>query len=305
MTAPPPLVTVFGSLHYDIMVEAHDRPRKGETVTGHAWHPKCGGKGGNQAVSAARAGVRAAMIGAVGDDDFGRALLDNLDRNGVDQRFVGVASGAGSGMSVAIFDDSGDYGAVIVSGSNLTLGEKDITEAAELIAQTAVLLLQNEVPEAANIAAARAVKAHGGRVVLNAAPARKLTAELIALTDIVIVNAIEAEFLAGVSVVDTLEGAAKAAGMLVGFYPAAIVTAGGEGVAYCDRDGQAFALLAMPVEVVSTHGAGDEFVGAFAAWLARGEPVEAALAAANAAAASLVATPERERGGLVQSEPAQ
>lgn len=305
MTAPPPLVTVFGSLHYDIMVEAPDRPRKGETVTGHAWHPKCGGKGGNQAVSAARAGVRAAMIGAVGDDDFGRALLDNLDRNGVDQRFVGVASGAGSGMSVAIFDDSGDYGAVIVSGSNLTLGEKDITEAAEPIAQTAVLLLQNEVPEAANIAAARAVKAHGGRVVLNAAPARKLTAELIALTDIVIVNAIEAEFLAGVSVVDTLEGAAKAAGMLVGFYPAAIVTAGGEGVAYRDRDGQAFALPAMPVEVVSTHGAGDEFVGAFAAWLARGEPVEAALAAANAAAASLVATPERERGGLDQSEPAQ
>ncbi|MER8700641.1 ribokinase [Mesorhizobium sp. M1273] len=305
MTASPPLVTVFGSLHYDIMVEAPDRPRKGETVTGHAWHPKCGGKGGNQAVSAARAGVRAAMIGAVGDDDFGRALLDNLDRNGVDQRFVGVASGAGSGMSVAIFDDSGDYGAVIVSGSNLTLGEKDITEAAEPIAQTAVLLLQNEVPEAANIAAARAVKAHGGRVVLNAAPARKLTAELIALTDIVIVNAIEAEFLAGVSVVDTLEGAAKAAGMLVGFYPAAIVTAGGEGVAYCDRDGQAFALPAMPVEVVSTHGAGDEFVGAFAAWLARGEPVEAALAAANAAAASLVATPERGRGGLDQSEPAQ
>ncbi|MER8546069.1 ribokinase [Mesorhizobium sp. M0684] len=305
MTASPPLVTVFGSLHYDIMVEAADRPRKGETVTGHSWHPKCGGKGGNQAVSAARAGVHAAMIGAVGDDDFGRALLDNLDRNGVDQRFVGVASGAGSGMSVAIFDDSGDYGAVIVSGSNLTLGEKDIIEAAELIAQTAVLLLQNEVPEAANIAAARAVKAHGGRVVLNAAPARKLTAELIALTDIVIVNAIEAEFLAGVPVVDTLEGAAKAAGILVGSYPAAIVTAGGEGVAYRDRDGQAFALPAMPVEVVSTHGAGDEFVGAFAAWLARGEPVEAALAAANAAAASLVATPERERGGLDQSEPAQ
>ncbi|MER9966875.1 ribokinase [Mesorhizobium sp. M0060] len=298
MTASPPLVTVFGSLHYDIMVEAPDRPRKGETVTGHAWHPKCGGKGGNQAVSAARAGVRAAMIGVVGDDDFGRALLDNLDRNGVDRRLVRVAFGGGSGMSVATFDDSGDYGAVIVSGSNLTLGEKDIAEAAELIAQTAVLLLQNEVPEAANIAAARAVKAHGGCVVLNAAPARKLSAELIALTDIVIVNAIEAEFLAGVPVVDTLEGAAKAAGMLVGFYPAAIVTAGGEGVAYRDRDGQAFALPAMPVKVISTHGAGDQFVGAFAAGLARGEPVEAALAAANTAAALLVATPERERGRL-------
>ncbi|WP_292092520.1 PfkB family carbohydrate kinase, partial [Mesorhizobium sp.] len=182
MTAP--LVTVFGSLHYDIMVEAPDRPRKGETVTGHAWQPKCGGKGGNQAVSVARAGVRSAMIGAVGDDDFGRALLGNLERCGVDSRFVRVAAGAGSGMSVAIFDDGGDYGAVIVSGSNLTLGQKDVAEATDVIAQTAVMLLQNEVPEAANIAAARAVKAHGGRVVLNAAPTRKLPGELIALTDI-------------------------------------------------------------------------------------------------------------------------
>ncbi|RWP56324.1 PfkB family carbohydrate kinase, partial [Mesorhizobium sp.] len=145
---------------------------------------------------------------------------------------------------------------------------------------------------------ARAVKAHGGRVVLNAAPARKLSGELIALTDIVIVNALEAEFLAGVAVVDTLEGAAEAARMLVDFYPAAIVTAGGEGVAYCDRDGQAFALSALPVKVVSTHGAGDEFVGAFAAGLARGHRVEAALAAANAAAALLVATPERQREAI-------
>ncbi|MEP6565788.1 MAG: PfkB family carbohydrate kinase, partial [Mesorhizobium sp.] len=176
-----PLVTVFGSLHYDIMVDAPDRPRKGETVTGHAWQPKCGGKGGNQAVAAARAGMRAAMIGAVGDDDFGAALLANLDRTGVDRRFVRVAAGASSGMSVAIFDSGGDYGAVIVSGSNLTLGGDDIAAAGEVVAQTAVLLLQNEVPEAANIAAARAVKAQGGRVVLNAAPARTLSAELIAL----------------------------------------------------------------------------------------------------------------------------
>ncbi|TIM62426.1 MAG: ribokinase, partial [Mesorhizobium sp.] len=116
-------------------------------------------------------------------------------------------------------------------------------------AQTAVLLLQNEVPEAANIAAARAVKAHGGRVVLNAAPARNLSGELIALIDIVIVNALEAEFLAGVAVVDTLEGAAKAARMLINLYPAAIVTAGGEGVAYCGRDGRAFARAALPVKV--------------------------------------------------------
>jgi ribokinase len=291
----PPLVTVFGSLHYDIMVDAPDRPRKGETVTGHAWHPKCGGKGGNQAVSAARAGVSAAMIGAVGDDDFGRALLANLDRARVDRRFVRVAAGAGSGMSVAIFDGGGDYGAVIVSGSNLTLGDGDIASASGMVAQTAVLLLQNEVPEAANIAAARAMKAQGGRVVLNAAPARKLSDDFLALVDILVVNAIEAEFLAGVAVVETLDGAAQAARRLVDLCPVAIVTAGGEGVACCARTGEAFALPAIPVKVVSTHGAGDEFVGALAAGLARGEAMRAAVTAANAASALLVSTPEAER----------
>lgn len=299
MTLPTtPLVTVFGSLHYDIMVDAPDRPRKGETVTGHAWHPKCGGKGGNQAVSAARAGVSAAMIGAVGDDDFGRALLANLDRAGVDRRFVRVASGTGSGMSVAIFDAGGDYGAVIVSGSNLTLGEADVTAASDVIARTAVLLLQNEVPEAANIAAARAVKAKGGRVVFNAAPARKLSDDFLALVDILVVNAIEAEFLAGVAVVETLDGAAQAARRLVDLCPVAIVTAGGEGVACCERTGAAFALPAVPVKLVSTHGAGDEFVGALAAGLAGGDAMRAAVTAANAASALLVSTPEAERQGI-------
>ncbi|MER8371260.1 ribokinase [Mesorhizobium sp. M1338] len=294
----PPLVTVFGSLHYDIMVDAPDRPRKGETVTGHAWHPKCGGKGGNQAVSAARAGVRAAMIGAVGDDDFGRALLANLDRASVDRRFVRVAAGAGSGMSVAIFDQGGDYGAVIVSGSNLTLGDADIAAASEMMSQTAVLLLQNEVPEAANIAAARVVKAQGGRVVLNAAPARKLSGDLIAMVDILVVNAIEAEFLASTAVVETLDGASQAARLLADLCSVAIVTAGGEGVACCDRAGEAFALPAIPVKVVSTHGAGDEFVGALAAGLARGRTPRAAVTAANAASALLVSTPEAERDGI-------
>ena len=188
-------------------------------------------------------------------------------------------------MSVAIFDAGGDYGAVIVSGSNLTLGEEDVAAASEMIAQTAVLLLQNEVPEAANIAAARAAKAQGGRVVLNAAPARKLSGDLIALVDILVVNAIEAEFLAGMAVVETLDGAAQAARLLVDLCPVVIVTAGGEGVACCDWDGEAFALPAIPVKLVSTHGAGDEFVGALAAALARGEGMRAAVTAANAASA--------------------
>ncbi|PYE22294.1 pfkB family carbohydrate kinase [Rhizobium sp. PP-CC-3A-592] len=138
---PSPLVTVFGSLHYDIAVMGPSRPRKGETVTGTSWHPKSGGKGGNQAVSAARTGIATSMIGAVADDDFGRFLLANLERKGVDHTYVRRDASQSTGMSVAIFDDEGDYGAVIVSGSNLTLGEADVIGAREVLSKTTLLVL--------------------------------------------------------------------------------------------------------------------------------------------------------------------
>ena len=291
MTSPSPSVVVFGSLHYDIMVQGPARPRKGETVTGDSWHPKCGGKGGNQAVSAARTGIRSVMVGAVANDDFGHALTENLARNNVDHRFVKTVSGVGSGMSVAIFDSEGDYGAVIVSGSNLTLGEPDVDAASEAFAEGAVLVLQNEVPDHANVAAAKAMKSVGGSVILNAAPARSLSPELEGLVDVLVVNAIEAEQLAALAVVDTLTGAEEAAKLLAARFPTVVVTAGGEGVACATAPGEAFSMEAIEVKLVSTHGAGDEFTGVLAAELARARDIRSALDAANRAAAVLVSTP--------------
>lgn len=288
MSNASPTVVVLGSLHYDIMVEGPGRPRKGETVTGTAWHPKCGGKGGNQAVSAAKTGIATEMIGAVADDTFGQALVENLARHHVGHRFIRHVEGVGSGMSVAIFDSDGDYGAVIVSGANLALGAADVAAAASLFDGAAVLVLQNEVPDAANVAAARAMKSSGGRVILNAAPARPLSSDLAALVDILVVNAIEAEAIAEVPVVDTLDGAMAAARILARRFPVAVVTAGGEGVACATTDDAEIALPAIPITVVSTHGAGDEFVGVLAADLARGSPLPEALDAANRAAALLV-----------------
>lgn len=290
-----PIVTVLGSLHYDITVVAPDRPRKGETLVGQSWRPKCGGKGGNQAVAAARAGARVAMVSAVGDDLFGSILLANLDRSGVDRRFVRVESGLGSGMSVAIFDREGDYGAIIVSGANLALSDSDVIAAHELLLDTAVLVLQNEVPEAANAAAARAVRDAGGIVLLNAAPARAMPEELVAAVDILIVNAIEAEMLGSGQVVNSLEDAMTASQHLLGLCAAVIVTAGKDGVAFANQAGDRVSLPAEEVFVASTHGAGDAFVGTLAAALARGEGIEGALQAANRAAALLVATPEADR----------
>ncbi|MBX4995975.1 ribokinase [Rhizobium binae] len=290
-----PLVTVFGSLHYDIAVMGPARPRKGETVTGSSWHPKSGGKGGNQAVSSARTGVATAMIGAVADDDFGRFLITNLARKNVDHTFVRRDGSQSTGMSVAIFDAEGDYGAVIVSGSNLTLGDGDVAAAQVLLDRTTLLVLQSEIPDAANVAAARAVKRGGGRVLINAAPARPLSFDLQPLIDILVVNAIEAEMLSGVPVVETLDGALEAARKLVNVFPEVVVTAGGDGVAFADRQGHEILIEAVKIVVESTHGAGDEFIGVLAAEIASGKTMNSALRKANIAAAKLVSTPEKDR----------
>jgi ribokinase len=289
------LVTVFGSLHYDIAVMGPARPRKGETVTGTSWHPKSGGKGGNQAVSSARTGIATSMIGAVADDEFGRFLIANLDRKNVDHTFVRRSASQSTGMSVAIFDAEGDYGAVIVSGSNLTLGDGDVAAARDLLDRTTLLVLQSEIPDAANVAAARAVKRAGGRVLINAAPARPLSADLQQFIDIIVVNAIEAEMLAGVPVVESLDGALEAAKALAHVFPEVVVTAGGCGVAYANRHGDEVARAAVKVEVQSTHGAGDEFIGVLAAEIALGTAMDVALRRANQAAAKLVSTAESNR----------
>lgn len=282
MPAPSPVVLVAGSLHHDIMIEAPHLPRVDETAVGRRWYPKFGGKGGNQAVAAAAAGVAARMAGAVGRDGFGAFLVAALDAGGVDRRFVHEVDGVGSGMSVAVVEDGGDYAATIVSGANLHL-DPALFDVAALWDGVAVLVLQNEVPEEANLAAARAARARGVPVVLNAAPARGLPPALEGLVDVLVVNAVEAAMMQAGEVTD-LASAAAAAGVLAARFRAVVVTAGGKGLAARAGDA-AFAVPAERVAVVSTHGAGDCFTGTLAAELARGAGLEPACRAASAAAA--------------------
>ncbi|WP_419728973.1 ribokinase [Lichenicola sp.] len=285
-------IVVVGSLHYDIIVDAAARPRKGETVTGRSLNRKCGGKGGNQAVAASRAGVATAFVGAVGDDPFGDALVSGLAKAGVDHSDVVAHPDVSSGTSIAIFDDEGDYGAVIVSGSNLLITPGQLRP--DLFGTDRILVLQNEIPEAINAQAARSARAHGMTVILNAAPARPFTTDLADFVDVLVVNAIEAEMLGG-GTVDGLAQASHAARILCERFPAVVVTAGGDGVAYVDRKGGHHEIAAIPITVRSTHGAGDSFVGTLAAAISRGELMKPALEHANIVAAQLVATPEAER----------
>jgi ribokinase len=288
-------ILVAGALHLDVIVEAPRLPLPDETLAGRAVAYRFGGKGGNQAVAAARMGARVAMAGRVGQDDFAAPILAALDAAGVDRAQVRQVPGA-SGMSVAIVEDGGSYGAVIVSGVNLTIDPGEIT----LPAEPCLLLLQNEIPEPVNRAlAARA--GPGTQVILNAAPARAVAPDLLARCDLVVVNRVEAAQLTGADP-EALNPAAAAARLLAQGPRAVIVTLGGAGLVARTAAGAGFALPAHRVPVVSTHGAGDAFLGALAAALAGGAALEPAARLATATAALHVSRPPDARAAITPAE---
>jgi ribokinase len=281
-------VAAVGSLHLDIMVAAPRLPGRDETLIGSAWHYKCGGKGGNQAVAAARFGARTAFGGQTGRDDFGQRLRANLTEAGVDITHVGFDPEHGSGMSVAISEASGEYGAVVVSGANLTIDAASVATRWASLWQAKVLLLQNEIPEAVSHAAAQQARARAARVILNAAPARAMSPAFLDLVDVLVVNRVEAAMLSGEDDPERALAALHAPARDV------VLTRGGEGLIGMTRDGKRFAIAALPVTLISSHGAGDCFCGALAARLAAGDALEAACDFASTAAGLFVSTPEAD-----------
>ena len=295
MGAPSFDVIVCGSLHLDIMLFAPSLPRPDETVVGSRWERQCGGKGGNQAVMAARAGARTAMIGRVGADEFGERLRENLLNAGVDACAVSIDPGVGSGMSAAIVRGDGEYGAVIVSGSNLRIEPAAVARQWSDLGGAKVLVLQNEIPEPVILAAARAARAFGALVVLNAAPARAMSSALMDCVDVLVVNRVEAEMLGGAPVSDA-QSALAALAAVKDLHGSVIVTLGGDGLVVRTSGGAPELIAPKRVKVVSSHGAGDCFVGALSAHLARGANVMEAADLANAAAATHVSDPARVVG---------
>ncbi|WP_432371681.1 PfkB family carbohydrate kinase [Pantoea allii] len=283
-------IAVTGSLHYDIMLDAHHRPEKGETVMGNACHYKFGGKGGNQAIAAANAGADVRFIGAVGADQQGAFLLNTLRQAGVNTDSVATIKDVPSGMSVAITDAEGDYGAVVVSNANQHIAAEPFMQAG-FWQDVSMLVLQNEVPEAVNLAAAQAARQQRIPVCINAAPARQLSAEFERCVDLLVVNAVEARDMSGVAVTDLLS-ARQAAEQLASRFSRVVVTAGEHGVAFSEA-GETHSLPARQITLVSTHGAGDCFMGVLCKALNDGNDLAHAVATANDAAAEHVSRPIR------------
>ena len=275
-------VAVVGSLTLDIVVDAQRLPERHETLFGSSWRYKCGGRGGNQAIAAARSGARTAFGGQIGKDDFGDRLRANLAAARVDITHLDLDPLHGSGMSVAVNEATGDYGAVVVSGANLTINAQAIAARWDRLWHGKVLLLQNEIPEVVSRTAARLARENGATIILNAAPARELTPGFLNLVDVLVVNRAEARMLSGAEDHDRALAALHAPKRDV------VITRGADGLLMMTRKGARVEIPALPVKLVSGHGAGDCFCGALAARLAAGDDIEFACRFATAAAGRFV-----------------
>ena len=285
-------VLVVGSLHLDVVATAPHLPARDETVVGETVELVCGGKGGNQAVAASRHGARTTMLGRVGRDPFAVSLVENLRRAGVDTSLIQHDEGAMSGFSVAIVGADGEYGAVVVSAANRTLSPHGFA----FPESAAILVLQNEVPEAVNRAVAAEARDNNATVVLNAAPMRPMAPELMRLTDLLIVNRVEAEELFATPIHTAGDALEVAQRPPTGVAGEVIVTLGSDGLVHRDLAGSVRHHAVRRVPVLSAHGAGDVFVGALCARMAARAEMEEAIAYAQAAAARFVSTPIRDRG---------
>ncbi len=250
-------VLVIGSINMDLVVAAPQFPAPGETILGERFSTFAGGKGANQAVAAARLGAQVTMIGCVGDDAFGRDLLAQLAREGVDTRHVRVRVGTSTGVA-AITVSRAENTIVVVPGANHALSPDDLIAAEAAFGAADVVLCQLEIPLATVEAAAQAAARHGKPFILNPAPAIALPPGLLAQVTLLTPNEHELGLL--------FPEPAQAWEAHLRAHPLRILmTRGKDGAWFADEGGELRHQSAFPVEAVDTTGAGDTFNGTLAA----------------------------------------
>jgi ribokinase len=278
-------IFVAGSLNADLMVRVERLPAAGMTVSATDVRRFCGGKGANQAVAAAKLGGRVRMIGRVGDDAEGTELLASLSGAGVDVEYVVRTSACATGVAYVFVQDDGQNQIVVASGANERLTAADIEAGLADARAGDLLLLQLESPVDVVETAARLARRRGLTVILDPAPARPLSPELLESVHVLTPNESEGLTLLGRVDADVSEehagevaGAVRTLGA-----DTAILKLGARGAILSDARGiRAFA--APTVQAIDTTAAGDTFNGALAVILAEGQPFETALAFANLAA---------------------
>jgi ribokinase len=262
-------IVVVGSLNMDLVVKAPRAPEAGETMRGHDFQMVPGGKGANQAAAAAKLGGDTAMVGRVGGDAFGPALIENLARQGVNTEEIVLDEETSSGVAVIVVDDAGENRIVISAGANGRVGTSDIDRVEGLLRVAKFLILQLEIPLEVVEYAIEKAAAHPVNVILNPAPASPVSPEVLGRVDWLVPNETEAKLLTGLDVSD-LSSAEKAALQFLEYGVSRVIITLGERGALLMTDEAATHVTTRRVEVVDTTAAGDAFIGALAVALVKG-----------------------------------
>lgn len=269
-----PDILVIGSMNADLVVRVPRFPQPGETISGEDLQIIPGGKGANQAVAAARQGASVAMVGRVGNDNFGAGLIANLKHNHVDTSHIQLDTRSATGTAIIVVNADGQNSIVLSPGGNGKVSPADVSNVS--FPDYKLLLLQLEIPLETVLFAAREAKANGLRVLLNPAPACPLPEDLISLPDFILPNETELSLLTHSPVNDYASAENAARILLERGAQGVIVTLGANG-ALIVLDGQITPVNTYQVEAVDTTAAGDAFIGGFATGLLQGKALEEAV----------------------------
>ncbi|EKE10093.1 MAG: Ribokinase [uncultured bacterium] len=288
------MIVVFGSLNMDMMMVLEKLPRPGDTVLCPSYELSPGGKGSNQAVAAAKAGAEVKLFGRVGEDEFGRILLDSLSKTGVDLVGISKSSDLPTGCATVCVDELGENLIIVATGANLENQQSEIPNF--LLAKGTTLLLQMETSVDENWKLIRRARKFGARIMLNLAPSDSIPNEILDCIDVLVMNEREATRLGLHLGFDIISPKIVAKRVAANFDLTCVVTLGKEGAVACMPEGT-WEVGALQGEVVDTTAAGDAFVGVLAASLDEGIELSIALKRASIAG-SLTCLTKGAQGSL-------
>lgn len=279
-------ITVIGSSSMDLVVTAPRRPNKGETILGESFKTVPGGKGANQAVAAARLGAEVHMVGCIGGDAFGKSILDNFKENGVFTSCVEPVTHSESGTAHITLAD-GDNSIIVVKGANNYVTPDFVEKALDVIRDSNIVLIQQEIPEETVEYVSGKCNEFGVPLMLNPAPARPISKDVIEKAAYITPNESEASILFENQNIHSV---------LMQYPNKLFITEGKNGVRFHNGE-EEVVVPSYTVEAVDTTGAGDTFNAALAVALAEGKSFIESVQFANRAA-SLSVTKFGAQGGM-------
>jgi ribokinase len=272
-------IVVLGSINTDFVIQTRRFPRVGETVSGDDYEVHLGGKGANQAISAARLGSSVSMIARVGNDFYGRSAIQNLEKQSVNIDSIAIDTHAPSGVAFVVIDENGNNSIIVSPGANQHVGISDLEQAKSLFTRDTILITQFEIAIPTVIAGLELAKTHGSQVILNPSPIMQLDPKIYQIVDTVILNETELQTISQSDDIDAGLQEIKQLGI-----DQIVLTLGKSGCILFQND-QKTILSSYKVKVVDTTGAGDAFIGGFSTALCEGHDSITACKWGNAAGA--------------------